>query len=76
MTGHDKKNHALNLFISYEEKKALQDIAELCDTTVAAVVRLTLKLGLPILRGLQNSQKVLLSEQVELVRRLRFPPER
>jgi hypothetical protein len=76
MTERSKKNHALNLFISYEEKKALQDIAELCDTTLAAVVRLTLKLGIPILKGLHNSQEVLLSEQVDLVRRLRLPPER
>ena len=76
MTERSKKNHALNLFISYEEKKALQDIAELCDTTLAAVVRLTLKLGIPILKGIQQSQEVLLSEQVDLVRRLRLPPER
>lgn len=76
MTERHKKNHALNLFISYEEKKSLQEMAELCDTTLAAVVRLVLKLGIPILKGIQQSQEVLLSEQVDFVRRLRQPPER
>ncbi len=65
--------HALNLFISWELKQALQQTAKRFDRTVADIVRISLKLSLPILRGACESQEELGEQLAILFGRLPEP---
>ncbi|MCK4858013.1 MAG: hypothetical protein KAT58_08600 [candidate division Zixibacteria bacterium] len=66
-----KNDHALNLFISYEQKKVLQEMADRCDRTISDVVRTLLKIGLPILQALSEAEEVLYRQQADLFCQLR-----
>lgn len=63
-----KNNQALNVFISYDLKKALLERAEKSSCSIAEVVRLLLQIGLPILDGICESRQLLITEQVEFFR--------
>jgi hypothetical protein len=65
--GRLKNDHALNIFISWELKKALLETANRFDRSVAAVVRLGLRLSLPILQGLCETEERLKSESAALI---------
>ncbi|MFH2054735.1 MAG: hypothetical protein ABIJ61_02140 [bacterium] len=58
--------HALNLFICWELKEVLQETAQRFDRTVADIVRLALRLSLPILKGACESRQQL-SEEIALL---------
>jgi hypothetical protein len=71
-----KNQHALNLFVSWEIKRCLQETAERFDRTVADIVRMALKMSLPILQGLCQAQERLLAEQIKLFRCIPGSPYR
>lgn len=64
-----RNDRALNVFISWELKRRLQDLAQACDRTVADVVRAVLKIGIPILDGVTKTEKVIIEDQIEYFRR-------
>ena len=66
-----KNEHALNLFISWELKDSLQQMANKADRTVADIVRMALKLGIPLLNGVCESEEIVFKEQIEVFRELR-----
>ena len=62
----EKNEHILNVFVSYELKKSIEELAEEYDRTVAAVVRSLLRLGLPLLRGVWKAEEQVTQELPQL----------
>jgi len=63
--------HCLNIFVSYELKKQLKDLAKKYDRTTADIVRAVLKIGIPMMEGLSKAEEIMVKEYVELFRKLR-----
>lgn len=63
--------HCVNIFVSYELKKRLKDLAQKYDRTTADIVRAVLKIGIPMMEGLSQAEEIMVKEYVELFRRLR-----
>ncbi|MBN1213534.1 MAG: hypothetical protein JXA92_13265 [candidate division Zixibacteria bacterium] len=63
--------HCLNIFVSYELKKQLKDLAEKYDRTTADIVRAVLKIGIPMMEGLSQAEEIMVKEYIELFRKLR-----
>ena len=64
-------DHCLNVFISYELKSQLKQLADRYDRTVADMVRAVLKIGIPMMRGLSEAEETMVKEYVQLFRKLR-----
>jgi len=64
-------DHCLNIFVSYELKKRIVDLAERYDRTMADMVRALIKVGLPVMEGISKAEEEMLSEYVRLFRKLR-----
>jgi len=63
--------HCLNVFISYELKCELKELAATYDRTVADMVRALLKVGIPVMRGISEAEQAMVREYVELFRKAR-----
>ncbi len=63
--------HCLNVFVSYELKAELKELATTYDRTVADMVRALLKVGIPVMRGISEAEQVMMREYVELFRKAR-----
>ncbi|HSG99133.1 MAG TPA: hypothetical protein VLB27_03730 [candidate division Zixibacteria bacterium] len=63
--------HCLNVFVSYELKERLQRLAATYDRTVADMVRALLKVGIPVMEGISEAERLMMREYVELFRRAR-----
>jgi hypothetical protein len=57
-----KFDHALNLFVSYEQKKALEDLASQHHRSLAQIVRTLLHIGVPILKGFLEAEEQFATE--------------
>lgn len=64
-------DHCLNVFISHELKERLRALAERYDRTVADMVRAVLKVGIPVMEGISESEQIMVQEYVQLFRKLR-----
>jgi predicted DNA-binding protein len=63
--------HCLNIFISYELKEQLKNLAERYDRTMADMVRALLKVGIPIMNGISDAEEHMIKEYVQLFRKFR-----
>ncbi|MFZ5980382.1 MAG: hypothetical protein ACOYVF_07090 [Candidatus Zixiibacteriota bacterium] len=63
--------HCLNIFVSYELKNKLKELAKKYDRTTADIVRAVLRIGIPMMEGLSQAEEIMVKEYVELFRRLR-----
>lgn len=63
--------HCLNVFVSYELKSQLKELAVIYDRTTADMVRALLKVGIPVMRGISEAERVMVREYVELFRKAR-----
>ncbi|MDD3732019.1 MAG: hypothetical protein PHU88_06555 [candidate division Zixibacteria bacterium] len=63
--------HCLNIFVSYELKNRLKELARKYDRTTADIVRAVLRIGIPMMEGLSQAEEVMVKEYVELFRKLR-----
>lgn len=63
--------HCLNVYVSYEIKQQLKELAGRYDRTISDMVRAVLKVGIPMMQGLSEAEEVMVREYVELFRRLR-----
>jgi len=63
--------HCLNIFVSYELKQRLGELARKYDRTTADMVRAVLKVGIPMMEGISQAEETMMKEYVELFRRLR-----
>jgi len=64
-------DHCLNIFVSYELKKRIVDLADRYDRTMADMVRALIKVGLPVMEGISKAEEEMLSEYVRLFRKMR-----
>lgn len=66
-----RKEHSINLVVSYRLKKELMMLARKYDRTLADTIRALLKLGIPMMEGLSKAEQTLIKEYVHLTRRYR-----
>lgn len=64
-------DHCLNIFVSYELKKRIVDLAERYDRTMADMVRALFKVGLPVMEGISKAEEEMLNEYVRFFRKMR-----
>lgn len=63
--------HCLNVFVSYELKQRVKELAKKYDRTTADMVRAVLKIGIPMMEGLSEAEEIMVREYIQLFRRLR-----
>nr|MBN2278392.1 hypothetical protein [candidate division Zixibacteria bacterium] len=63
--------HCLNIFVSFELKEKLKNLAERHDRTVADIVRAVLKIGIPVMEGVSEAEEKMVREYVQLFRKFR-----
>ena len=63
--------HCLNVFISYELKRQLKQLAEKYDRTMADIIRAVLRIGIPMMEGISQAEETLVKEYVQLFRKFR-----
>lgn len=63
--------HCLNVFVSYELKERLKNLAEKYDRTLADMIRAILKIGIPMMEGISLAEQMMVKEYIELFRKLR-----
>jgi predicted DNA-binding protein len=69
--GRTRREHCINVFLSYELKAQLKALADKYDRPVADMVRALLKVGIPMMEGLSLAEEIMVKEYVQLFRRLR-----
>ena len=63
--------HCLNVFVSYEMKEKLKNLADKYDRTLADMVRAVLKIGIPMMEGISEAEETMVKEYIQLFRKLR-----
>jgi len=63
--------HCINIFISYELKEKLKELAERHDRTLADIVRAILRIGIPVMEGISDAERSMIREYVTLFRKFR-----
>jgi predicted DNA-binding protein len=63
--------HCLSLFVSYQLKERIMKLAKSYDRTMADMVRMLIKVGIPVMEGLSEAEERILKDSVSLARRLR-----
>lgn len=66
-----KGEHCINIFISYELKDKISQLAKRYDRTMADVVRTLIKIGIPILESLTEAEERMLLDYIQVLRRWR-----
>ena len=66
-----KGSHCISVFVSYELKEQLKQLAERYDRTTADMVRAVLKIGIPMMEGLSQAEELMVKEYISLFRKLR-----
>jgi predicted DNA-binding protein len=65
------RNHCLSIFVSYELKQQLKQLADKYDRTMADMVRAVLRIGIPMMEGISQSEEIMVREYVALFRKQR-----
>ena len=63
--------HCLNIFVSYELKEQIKNLAKKYDRTTSDMVRAVLKIGIPMMEGLSEAEEIMVKEYISLFRKLR-----
>ena len=63
--------HCLNIFVSYELKEQIKNLAKKYDRTTSDMVRAVLKIGIPMMEGLSAAEEIMVKEYISLFRKLR-----
>jgi len=66
-----KGEHCLNVFVSYELKNQLKELAHKYDRTMADIIRAVLRIGIPMMDGMSKAEEVMVKEYIQLFRKLR-----
>lgn len=61
--------HCINIFISFELKEKISQLAKRYDRTMADVVRALIKIGIPILESLTEAEERMLLDYIQVLRR-------
>jgi predicted DNA-binding protein len=60
------------VFVSHELKERLTILARKYDRTTAEMIRGILKIGLPMMEGINEAEELMVKEYMELFRKLRL----
>lgn len=63
--------HSITVFVSFEFKERLKRLAAKYDRTTADIMRAVLRVGIPMMEGLSQAEQIMVTEYVELFRKLR-----
>ena len=63
--------HCLNVFVAYELKDRLKQMAEKYDRTMADMVRAVLRIGIPMMEGISRAEEEMVREYIQLFRKFR-----
>ena len=66
-----KGEHCINIFISYELKEKISQLAKRYDRTMADVTRTLIKIGIPILESLTEAEERMLLDYIQVLRKWR-----
>ncbi len=66
-----KGDHCLNLYVSWELKERIRELAKRFDRPIADIARSVLKVGIPLFEGLTEAEETVIRENVQMLRRLR-----
>ena len=66
-----RAEHCLNVFVSFELKDRLKQLAGKYDRTTSDMVRAVLRIGIPMMEGLSEAEEIMVREYIELFRTLR-----
>ena len=64
-------DHCVNVYVSYELKDRLKQLAARYDRTTADMIRAILRIGIPMMDALSEAEETMVKEYVQLFRRLR-----
>ncbi|MDH3889884.1 MAG: hypothetical protein OEV49_02270 [candidate division Zixibacteria bacterium] len=64
-------DHCLNVFVSFELKEQLKNLARRYDRTTSDMVRAVLRIGIPMMEGLSAAEEIMVKEYISLFRKLR-----
>jgi len=63
--------HCINIFVSYELKERINQLAKKYDRTMADIVRTLIKVGIPVLEGLSEAEERLFLDYMKVIRKMR-----
>ncbi|RKX26071.1 MAG: hypothetical protein DRP46_11255 [Candidatus Zixiibacteriota bacterium] len=63
--------HCLTIFVSYEFKARIKELAQRYDRTLSDMVRTVLKIGIPVMEGISEAEEKMIKEYVRLFRKFR-----
>jgi predicted DNA-binding protein len=63
--------HCLNVFVSYQLKERIMGLAEKYDRTLADMVRILIKIGIPVMEGLTEAEEKMLKNSITLAKKMR-----
>lgn len=69
-------DHCLHVFVSYELKSQLTELAEKYDRPMSDMTRAVLRVGILVMEGVSAAEEVLVKEYVNVFRRLRRAKKR
>lgn len=64
-------DHCLNVFVTYELKNKLQNLAERYDRTTSDMVRALMNIGIPMMEGISVAEERMTKEYIQLFRKFR-----
>ena len=64
-------DHCLNVFVSYELKAKLKNLARRYDRTTADMVRALMNIGIPMMEGISEAEEKMIKEYIQLFRKFR-----
>ena len=67
----ERGDHCINMYISFELKSQLAELAKKYDRTTADIIRAVLRIGIPMMQGLSEAEEIMVKEYVKLFRKLR-----
>ena len=66
-----RTHHTLSIFVPYDTKQQLKELAKKYDRSTADMVRAIIKIGIPMMQGLSEAEEIMVTEYIRLFRRLR-----
>jgi predicted DNA-binding protein len=63
--------HCLNVFVSYQLKQKVMELADKYDRTMADMVRTLIRVGIPVMEGLTEVEERMLRNAIQSARKAR-----
>lgn len=70
-TSKKRVHHSLSVFVPFETKQQIRELAKKYDRSTADITRAIIKIGIPMMQGLSEAEEIMVTEYIKLFRRLR-----